>query len=50
VVDGDDDEERHWEGLPALKKWTPIDELVARIEAAALNRPAPLSEIERAYQ
>ena len=50
VDDDDDDEERHWEGLPAVKKWTPIDTLVARIEAAALNRPTPLSEIERAYR
>jgi len=50
VVEGDDDEQQHWQGLPAVRKWTPIDTLVAQIEAAALNRPAPLSEIERAYQ
>jgi hypothetical protein len=50
VVDGDDDEERRWQGLPAVKKWTPIDALVSEIETAARNRPAPLSEIERAYQ
>ena len=49
VVDGDDDEEQGWQGLPAVKKWTPIDTLVEQIEAAARNRPAPLSEIERAY-
>ena len=50
VVEGDDDEQQRWQGLPAVRKWTPIDTLVAQIEAAALNRPAPLSEIERAYQ
>jgi CheY-like chemotaxis protein len=50
VVDGDDDEEQGWQGLPAIKKWTPIDSLVAQIETAANNRPTPLSEIERAYQ
>ena len=50
VVDGDDDEEQGWQGLPAVKKWTPIDTLVEQIEAAARNRPAPLSEIERAYR
>ena len=50
VVDGDDDEERRWQGLPAVKKWTPIDALVSEIETAARNRPAPLSEIERAYR
>jgi CheY-like chemotaxis protein len=50
VVEGDDDEEQGWQGLPAVEKWTPIDALVAQIEAAALNRPTPLSEIERAYR
>jgi CheY-like chemotaxis protein len=50
VVDGDDDEEQGWQGLPAIKKWTPIDSLVAQIETAANNRPTPLNEIERAYQ
>jgi CheY-like chemotaxis protein len=50
VVEGDDDEQKRWQGLPAVRKWTPIDALVAQIEASALNRPAPLSEIERAYQ
>jgi CheY-like chemotaxis protein len=50
VVDGDDDQERGWQGLPAVKKWTPIDTLVSEIETAANNRPAPLTEIERAYQ
>jgi CheY-like chemotaxis protein len=50
VVDGDDDEEQGWQGLPAVKKWTPIDTLVSEIETAANNRPTPLTEIERAYQ
>jgi hypothetical protein len=50
VVDGDDDEEQGWQGLPAVKKWTPIESLVAQIETAANNRPTPLTEIERAYQ
>lgn len=49
VVEGDDDEQERWQGLPAIEKWTPIDALVAQIEAAALHRPAPLTEIERAY-
>jgi CheY-like chemotaxis protein len=50
MVDGDDDEEQGWQGLPAVKKWTPIEALVSQIEAAANNRPTPLTEIERAYQ
>lgn len=49
VVDGDDEEQERWRGLPAVRKWTPIDILVARIEDAAIHRPAPLTEIERAY-
>jgi CheY-like chemotaxis protein len=49
VVEGDDEEQERWQGLPAVKKWTPIDALVAQIEAAARHRPAPLTEIERAY-
>jgi CheY-like chemotaxis protein len=49
VVEGDDDEHERWQGLPAVKKWTPIDTLVDMIEAAARNRPVPLTEIERAY-
>jgi CheY-like chemotaxis protein len=49
VVDGDDEEQERWQGLPAVKKWAPIDTLVAQIEAVAQHRPAPLTEIERAY-
>ncbi len=49
VVEGDDDEQERWQGLPAVKKWTPIDTLVELIEGAARNRPVPLTEIERAY-
>lgn len=45
----DDDEEERWEGLETVKKWTPIDALAEKIEAAALNRPAPLLDVERAY-
>jgi CheY-like chemotaxis protein len=49
VVEGDDDEQERWQGLPAVQKWTPIDTLVDLIEAAARHRPVPLTEIERAY-
>lgn len=49
VVEGDDDEQERWQGLPAVKKWTPIDTLADLIEDAARNRPVPLTEIERAY-
>jgi hypothetical protein len=49
VVEGDDDEEQRWRGLPAVPKWTPIDALVDRIESAARRRPTPLTEIEKAY-
>jgi CheY-like chemotaxis protein len=45
-----DDEHEPWPGLLAIKKWTPIDILVEQIEAAARTRPAPLTEIERAYR
>jgi len=38
VVDGD---ETRWNGLPTVDKWTPIDELVKEIEAAALRRIPP---------
>ena len=50
VVEGDDEEQERWVGLPAVRKWTPIDTLVARIEDAAIHRPVPLTEIERAYR
>jgi CheY-like chemotaxis protein len=49
VVEGDDEEQQRWQGLPAVRKWTPIDTLVGEIEAAVLHRPPPLTEIERAY-
>jgi len=49
VVEGDDDEQERWQGLPAVRKWTPIEILVEQIEAAALARPTPLTESERAY-
>jgi CheY-like chemotaxis protein len=46
----DDDEQEGWPGLLAVRKWTPIDDLVAEIEAAARARPTPLSDAERAYR
>jgi CheY-like chemotaxis protein len=46
----DDDEPEAWPGLLAVRKWTPIETLVEQIEAAALARPAPLTESERAYR
>lgn len=33
-----------WNGVCAIRKWTPIDELVDAIETAVLTRPAPLGE------
>jgi hypothetical protein len=48
VFDGDEDDS--WHGLSTVQKWMPIEALVERIEAAALARPAPLTEIERAYR
>jgi CheY-like chemotaxis protein len=46
----EDDEDDRWQGFRAVKKWTPIDELVQEIETAADNRPAPLLDVERAYR
>ena len=46
----EDDEDNRWQGFRAIKKWTPIDELVQEIETAAVNRPAPLLDVERAYR
>jgi CheY-like chemotaxis protein len=46
----EDDEDDRWQGFRAVKKWTPIDELVQEIETAAVNRPAPLLDVERAYR
>ena len=47
VFEGDENDS--WQGLSTVTKWTPIDTLVEQIEAAALARPAPLTESERAY-
>jgi CheY-like chemotaxis protein len=49
VVEGDEEEQRRWQGLPGVKKWTPIDTLVAQIEAAALSRETPVTKVEQAY-
>lgn len=46
----EDDEDNRWQGFKAVKKWTPIDELVQEIETAAVNRPTPLLDVERAYR
>jgi len=46
----EDDEDDRWQGFKAVKKWTPIDQLVQEIETAAVNRPAPLLDVERAYR
>jgi CheY-like chemotaxis protein len=47
AFEGDDDSS--WQGLSTVKKWMPIETLVEQIEAAALARPAQLTESERAY-
>jgi CheY-like chemotaxis protein len=46
----EDDKDDRWQGFKAVRKWTPIDELVQEIETAAVNRPAPLLDVERAYR
>jgi CheY-like chemotaxis protein len=46
----EDDEDDRWQGFRAVRKWTPIDELVQEIETAAVNRPAPLLDVERAFR
>jgi CheY-like chemotaxis protein len=46
----EDDEDDRWQGFKAVRKWAPIDELVHEIETAAVNRPAPLLDVERAYR
>jgi CheY-like chemotaxis protein len=48
AFEGDEDDSS-WQGLSTVKKWTPIENLVEEIEAAALARPAQLTESERAY-
>jgi DNA-binding response OmpR family regulator len=45
IVVGGNDHER-WDGLATIAKWTPLDELVAEIEAASLSRPSQLAEAE----
>jgi len=35
---------KRWEGLPTIRKWTPLDDLVNEIEAASLGRLAPVGE------
>jgi CheY-like chemotaxis protein len=44
VIDDGDDE--RWDGLPTVRKWAPLDDLVERIEAAALSRPMPAPATE----
>ena len=51
VTENGDDKAR-WNGLPAVDKWTPIDDLVKEIERAAFQRVPPtvaalLAERER---
>jgi CheY-like chemotaxis protein len=46
----EDNEDDRWQGFRAIVKWTPIDALVQEIETAAVNRPAPLLDVERAYR
>ncbi|HYS70108.1 MAG TPA: hypothetical protein VEM14_07675 [Gemmatimonadaceae bacterium] len=48
--DKNEEEMDRWKGLAAVTKWTPIENLVEQVEAAALARPSPLTEIERAYR
>jgi CheY-like chemotaxis protein len=51
VVFDDESEEAkdRWQGLSAVTKWTPMETLLEQIEAAALARPRPLTDTERAY-
>jgi len=46
----EDNEDDRRQGFRAIVKWTPIDALVQEIETAAVNRPAPLLDVERAYR
>ena len=48
AFEGDEDDST-WQGLSTVKKWTSIEALVEKIEAAARARPARLTESERAY-
>ena len=49
-ADKNEEEMDRWKGLSAVTKWTPIENLVEQVEAAARARPSPLTEIERAYR
>jgi CheY-like chemotaxis protein len=37
----DQDEQNRWDGVRSIEKWTPLDTLVAEIEAASLGRHMP---------
>ena len=39
LYEGDDTGE--WNGLPAVQKWTPVEKLIEKVEAAALHRIPP---------
>jgi CheY-like chemotaxis protein len=41
IVENEDDEQ--WNGVSAIRKWSPVDELVDAIETAALTRPTPFA-------
>lgn len=45
----DDDGAAGWQGLETVEKWSSIESLVERIEAAARTRPAPAGPTEQAY-
>jgi DNA-binding response OmpR family regulator len=38
------DERSRWDGVRSIEKWTPLDKLVAEIEATSLARRTPLVE------
>ncbi len=46
LVLAEDGHDARWNGVAAVDKWMPIDDLVKAIETAALTRPAPLAEGE----
>jgi DNA-binding response OmpR family regulator len=43
VMDGD--EPTRWKGLESFSKWVPIEELVRKLETAALTRVAPAAPL-----